>query len=374
VISVRSARPVRPSALLLFVVACVLACATFLAPPARASVRAQAAPSPSQPATSQPATAMTWSVRPTPIEGTPSRPNFSFDVEGGQTIDDSIRVRNFGAAPLTLAVYASDALTSTSGALDLLPAGKQPKDVGAWLELDTDTVSLEPGAFVDVPFSMYVPVNAAAGDHTGGIVTSVTTETTGKDDAPVLLDRRLGTRVQVRVGGPLRPRLEVTDLQATYDGTLNPVGKGTMHVKYTVKNTGNVRVTANPTIEVKGPLGVTGTTLHSAAMPELLPANSLTFTADLDVFPAVHLDTTVELEPRTTEDRTELPAKVTTASASAGVWAIPWALLVVVAVVVVAIVLWIWSRRRRQRDVDAKVQAAVAAALGTKEADATPSA
>ena len=35
-----------------------------------------------------------------------------------------------------------------------------------------------------------------------------------------------------------------------------------MHVTYTVRNTGNVRVTGNPTIEVEGPLGLLG---HDAA-------------------------------------------------------------------------------------------------------------
>jgi hypothetical protein len=188
----------------------------------------------------------------------------------------------------------------------------------------------------------------------------------------VLLDRRLGTRLQVRVGGPLRPKLEITGLEAQYDGTLDPVGKGTMHVTYTVRNTGNVRVTGNPTITVEGPLGLVGTTVRSAAMPELLPANSLTFTAAVDVFPAVHLDTKVAITPRATQDRDELPAKATTASAAVGVWAIPWSLLLILVVVVAAVLLWVWSQRRRKRQVDAKVQAAVAEALGSQAGSTDP--
>jgi hypothetical protein len=323
------------------------------------------------PAQAAPSTTLTWSVRPTPTDAQPARPNFSYEVEGGDTITDSVRVRNFGTAPLSLAIYASDALTSRTGALDLLPASKKPRDVGAWIELDTSSISLEPGQSIDVPFTMAVPRNAASGDHTGGIVTSVTTPGTDANDSPVLLDRRLGTRVQVRVGGPLRPRLRITELQAEYDGTLNPVGKGTLHVTYTVRNTGNVRVTAIPTIRVKGPLGLVETTLRTAAMPELLPANSLTFTVDVAVWPAVHLDATVELQPRTTEDRQELPAAATSATASVGVWAIPWALLAIIVVVIAGVVLWVWLRRRRARQVDDKVQQAVADALGSRDAGAS---
>jgi hypothetical protein len=220
-----------------------------------------------------------------------------------------------------------------------------------------------------VPFTLVVPQNAESGDHTGGIVTSVTTPGTDEDKTPVLLDRRLGNRVQVRVGGPLRPRLEITDLQAEYDGTLNPVGEGTMHVTYTVRNTGNVRVTAVPTIEVKGPLGVVSTTLRSAAMPELLPRNSLTFTADVEVFPAVRLETSVDLQPRTTEDRAELPRGASTASASTSTWAIPWTLLVILVVLIGGPFVWRWTRRRRARRVEARVQQAVAEALGSQAPD-----
>ena len=153
-----------------------------------------------------------------------------------------------------------------------------------------------------------------------------------------------------------------------YDGTLNPVGKGTMHVTYTVRNTGNVRVTGNPTIEVKGPLGLLGDDAHERGDAGAAPANSLTFTADVEVFPAVHLDTSVEIEPRRTRDRDDFPAEVATASSSVGGWAIPWSLLVILVVIVLGVLLYLWNRRRRKREVDAKVQAAVAEALGDRAA------
>ena len=137
-----------------------------------------------------------------------------------------------------------------------------------------------------------------------------------------------------------------------------------MHVKYTVRNTGNVRVTANPTIRGGGPARASrARRCTSKAMPELLPHNSLTFTADVSAFPAVHLDTTVELTPRATARRAKLAGKTATASASVGVWAIPWIAPGDRPLVIAAVLLWIWSRRRQQRAVDAKVQQAVAEAL-----------
>jgi len=316
------------------------------------------------PAQTPPTGTLTWSVRPTPTEAQPERPNFSFDLDDGATVQDSVRVRNFGNQPLTMAIYASDALTTKSGALDLLPAAKQPRDVGAWISLAANGIEVAPNEFVDVPFTLVVPPGTLSGDHTGGIVTSVSTPVRDATNTPVMLDRRLGTRVQVRVNGPLRPRLEITELSAEYGNTLNPVGAGTLDVTYTIRNTGNVRVTAGQSLKVTGAFGLTTREVRLGDMPELLPTNSLTFTAKLDdVWPTVHLGVEVEVRPRTTSDRGPLPVTVAAATRSAGVWAIPWVLLAILVIGIGGPVLWRWSRRRRDRTVDAQVQQAVSEAL-----------
>src|SRR5690606_17067123 len=135
---------------------------------------------------------LTWSVRPVPTTDEPDRPNFAFTVEPGTTLHDVIRVTNYADQPLQLDVYASDAVMTASGSLDLLPAGEQPRDLGAWIAFDAGAIVVPAGGSVDVPFTITVPPDAEPGDHAGGVVTSF--RSPGADDSgrPVLLDRRLG--------------------------------------------------------------------------------------------------------------------------------------------------------------------------------------
>ncbi|MGI5151581.1 WxL protein peptidoglycan domain-containing protein [Plantactinospora sp. CA-294935] len=322
---------------------------------------------------------LTWSVRPTPTDSKPQRPNFSYDIVPGQRIEDSIRVRNFGAEPLTLAVYASDARTTSSGALDLLPAGEQPTDVGRWIVLDTAVIEVPPKKFVDVPFTMVVPAGAENGDHTGGIVTSYRSPGTDNKGRAVVVDRRLGTRMYVRVGGELRPELTISDVRISYSGTTNPLRPGDARVTYTVTNTGNVRLGAEQLVAVPGRLGFPGREVVLERMPELLPANSLTFSVDVpDVWPTFRTAGRVELRPVPTRDGDVFAPETPLANDSAATWSIPWSQLVLLLVAVLAVLWVLWrvrGRRRRKAAVDqqavqvaAIVRETVQAVLAAREA------
>lgn len=308
---------------------------------------------------------LTWSVRPTPAKANPERPNFTYDLVPGQRIEDSIRVRNFGDKPLTLTVYASDALTTSSGVLDLLPAGREPTDVGKWIVLDTSAIEVPPKKFVDVPFTMVVPAGTESGDHTGGIVTSYRSPGIDDQGRAVVVDRRLGTRVYTRVGGALQPKLEISNVEISYTGTSNPLTPGDVRVTYTVTNTGNVRLGAEQLLVVPGRLGFPGREAVLEQMPELLPSNSLTFSADIsDVWPTFRSAVKVELRPVPTRDGDVFDPSAPQATASAATWSIPWAQLLVLLVVTTA-ALWVaWRvRRRRHRKTAVQEQAVQVAAI-----------
>lgn len=110
---------------------------------------------------------------------------------------DSIDVVNRSDRPLRLGIYAADAFTTQEGGLDLLTTDKDSVDVGSWVTLDRKRIVVPPRGTVSVPFTLVVPDNATPGDHTGGIVTSLVTKT----DTGVGVDRRMGTRIYIRVDG-----------------------------------------------------------------------------------------------------------------------------------------------------------------------------
>lgn len=314
---------------------------------------------------------VTWGVRPAPGPDGEPRENYVYAIEPGEEVADAIVVANYDAVPLVLDVYAADAFTTSSGQLDAATRDVTPRGVGAWVLPVADRITVEPGESVEVPFTIAIPENATPGDHAGAILTALTTP---QVEDGVSVDRRLGIRMHVRVGGELAPTVLVDDLRVDYAGTLNPFGLGEATISYTVRNVGNTRLTADQSVTASGPFGVFAVEAADlASVPELLPGEEWPVTVRLaEVAPTFVLTADVSLAP-------ELPVETagatpSTVHASATTAAIPWTLLVLVLLVVGAIVLVaLRARRRRARDrarEDARVRDAVEQAL--RERDDTP--
>ncbi|WP_448059557.1 WxL protein peptidoglycan domain-containing protein [Cellulomonas hominis] len=274
---------------------------------------------------------LTWSVRPVATDGAEQRANFAYEADPGEVLTDGFAITNYGDETLVLRVYAADAFTTSSGQLDLLPAGEASTDLGRWVALGQDEVTVAPGAVVEVPFTVTVPADARPGDHTGGIVTSFVTTQAG---TTVSLDRRLGSRMHLRVSGELTPALTVSEPVVTYHQSANPFGASTATVRYTVTNTGNARLTATEQVTVSGVGGVATATAPDGTLPELLPGGSLDREVQVaGVWPLVRAAAEVTLLPEAVGIGGGTVAPV---AAAGSVWAVPWALLAVVALVVVA--------------------------------------
>jgi hypothetical protein len=297
------------------------------------------------PAPPAPPDTVTWSVRPSPTDDEPSRSMFALIGEPGATVKDALRVHVSGPTELKLQVYASDAFITDKGAFDLLPAAERPVDVGSWVKMDSDEITVAGDAEVDIPFTISIPKNATPGDHIGGIVTSISTVAAGADGSPVRTDRRLGSRLYLSVGGPTAAQLEITDLQTNYEQTWNPFGNGVATVTYTVHNKGNVRLHTRRRVEVSG-LGSSATSEY-VDLPELLPGASQTFTQKaIGVAPTGPLTVTAKIDQRT-KGQGELPTlPLQPVAESRTVWAIPWTLILLILAVLGGGLYW-WFRRNR---------------------------
>lgn len=309
-----------------------------------------------------------WTVRTASNSFGADRSSFSYAVNPGGVVQDTMVVANRGTAPLTLAVYAADGYTTDTGQLDLLTKDKKSIAIGAWVHADHDSVAIQPGQTAEVPFKVTVAANATPGDYVGGILTSLTQPDA---TANVNVDRRLGIRIALRVSGELTPNLAIEDLHVDYAGQANPFGKGDATVTYTIHNTGNAMLSAQQTVSVSGPFGWLRVQAGDiASPPRLLPGESWKVTLPVHgVAPAVSIAAKVTLVPLLTDvsgTTTSLKAVEQTAHGLA----IPWTLLVLVLIVVGAIVgsLVLTRRARAQRKLaeDARVQEAVQQALRDK--------
>lgn len=360
------------------VAAIALACAltpalASVASPAGALVTAPAADPVSTPAPAEAAPAegpvpgalgvYTWSVRPKPTAEEPERENFSYDVSDGTTITDEFEIRNFGAETVKLSVYASDAINSKTQAIDLLPAGVNPEDVGDWITLERNQVTVEPGEKALIPFTMEIPEGVESGDHTGGIVTSLVYDGTA-DGEPIRVDHRLGSRVQVRIDGPLRPAMTISNFKVEYDNSLNPLGPGGAVATYTMTNTGNVRFGVDQKIKFSSPLGLPSKTARPDPVVELLPGNSIQMVQNVSgVWPTFWDKAKLTLVPIPVRDGDTFEPKLAR-SASAGTVAIPWATLVLITLILVGRQVHQRVKQNRERLAALELEAVIESRVG----------
>ena len=311
-----------------------------------------------------------WAVRTAANHFGAERTSFDYTLDPGGQVEDALVVANHGTTPLELAVYAADGYTADSGQLDLVAKDVESTGIGAWVGADADSVTVQPGASAEVPFTVDVPDDATPGDYAGGIVTSLLQQ----DDAEgINVDRRLGIRINLHVGGDLAPSLAIEQLHATYVATLNPFAKGAATVTYTIHNTGNTVLSAQQAASVSGPFGWLRVDASDAAdaPPQLLPGESWTVSTPVrGVAPLFRVSATATLVPLLT-DASGSTSSLEAVQATTHSWAIPWMLLLLVALlaggVTGARLLARRARVQRKASEDARVHHAVEQALRERE-------
>jgi len=289
-----------------------------------------------------------WALSPTGTDpGQPgTRPNFSYTLDPGAKLDDSVTIWNYSNVPLTFHVYGTDAFTTATGGFDLLKPEDPPKDVGSWIKLAQEFVTVPASTSLVLPFTLTVPADATPGDHAAGILASSQTPGKDADGHFVVLDRRTGSRFFVRVSGPLNPSVTVEGVDSEYHPSFSPFSGGELDVSYTLRNTGNVRLAVPDTISVQGPLGWSLGEQRPTPTPELLPGASIVATAHFtNIAPAFRVSTDVAVAPTAAEKVTPEPEGMTRSST---VWAVPWTLLLILLLLVVVISVARRVRRRRR--------------------------
>jgi hypothetical protein len=286
---------------------------------------------------------ITWGISPADENGADGRGAIEHMVKPGGGRTDHVVVRNLGDRPLTLDLYTADA-TLTGGVFDLLGDDEESSGVGIWATAGTGRVTLAPRERKVVPVRIKVPETAEPGDHAGGIV-AVLRPKEGTDD-PLQVERRVGTRIHLRVAGPVTPQLtiEVTDVR--YHHPWLPFAPGSGTASLTVSNTGNIRLAGQSLVEIEGPAGIVLGRSEPIAVPELLPGASLDFEVEFDeLAPLGPLNVSAKADALTSGDQ-ELGDSVPPGTDRVTVWALPWATLALLLAVTTGVLVW---RRRVSR-------------------------
>ena len=145
-----------------------------------------------------------------------TRSYFILDGKPNTTVQNGIRIKNTGAATGTVTLYAVDATTGQNSGLVYNAQDVPSHDVGSWLHLAQQQLTIASGQSEDIPFQVSIPKGARPGQHIGGIVAkSVVQASTQKSTFHVDVQSLSIVAVQLNVAGPQADRLEMTGIQAS---------------------------------------------------------------------------------------------------------------------------------------------------------------
>lgn len=268
-----------------------------------------------------------WAVVPASVDGPDGRGSIEHVVEPGDTYEDRVAVRNLGATPLTVELSVHGAAQTTENDFELTAASDPTARLASWAELERERVSVEPGEAVVVPVRFEVPADAEPGDHAGGIVALA------DGDADADVQYQVGTRVHLRVAGPVEPGLRLDDARASVPWTLLPFARLEAAASATVVNTGNVRLAPGVRVEARALFGLWDTSFGSAEVGELLPDGARSVAGALAGVPQLGPIWVTFSVPEATSIGQDVSGMLEVESVTVVVWAVPWTLIGVALVV-----------------------------------------
>lgn len=177
---------------------------------------------------------------------------FIFDSKPGIVLKSRVRVTNVGTAKGSVSLYPVDATTGqTSGAVYLNQTDPR-KDVGAWLTLGAQQLTLNAGQSQIVPFQVTIPATVRSGQHLGGIVAenltpagTTPTPNANKNTGSIQINVKNLTIVAVQVNLPGTPveKMSASGIQAGGEN-------GYQRLLVGLSNTGTVMLKPSGTLQV----------------------------------------------------------------------------------------------------------------------------
>lgn len=190
---------------------------------------------------------------------------FIHTINPGETKEDGVRVINSTSEEKNILIYATDSVRSSGGSFACAQRGDQLKSVGSWIKFDTTKldeeikerinpvnsgfeINVPAGSEIIVPFSVSTPRNVSVGEHNGCIVSQEIKEDTGQAGLNLLL--RSGIRVAVTIPGEVTRDLDFVGFSAERKD-------GSVFLKASVENIGNVSIDTDVEVKVKHFFGLT---------------------------------------------------------------------------------------------------------------------
>ena len=167
---------------------------------------------------------------------------FIHNVNGGDEISEGIKVINNTGETKTLMLYSADYSPSTDGGFACKQYSETKAEVGAWVEIPLEEVTLVPNSNEVVDFMIKIPEDVSPGEHNGCILVQEKKTTT--NEAGINLALRTGMRVLLTVEGEVIKILKFLSFEVRKNEN------GSYYLTPEVINEGNVSLDSNVKVYV----------------------------------------------------------------------------------------------------------------------------
>lgn len=190
---------------------------------------------------------------------------FVYTLTPNQSATDAVEVYNNTDTVKNISVYATDSVVSSGGAFACAQAADPVKDVGGWIKLDKNTLTLQPNTNEKVGFTVTAPAYAEPGEHNGCIAIQESDAAAANVGNGIALSFRSAMRVAITVPGAITKELTIRDvsLKEKADKLVGTV---------LLRNGGNVSLDTAIDAKLKSILGNTAQTITGTypALPQTI--------------------------------------------------------------------------------------------------------
>jgi hypothetical protein len=180
---------------------------------------------------------------PDPTEGNHSW--FVYESTPGQTLHDLVTLKNYGNETATVNLYGVDATSGESGNFILTFKDQEQKNIGNWIKVDQETITIPANESIDVPFRLEIPEGVSPGQYTGGLVVETTAENnTNENNKNVQVKTRIGSRIYVTVPGEIVEEINLNNF------SVNTTLQNKLEFKFEIQNNGNISYETHANIEI----------------------------------------------------------------------------------------------------------------------------
>jgi len=189
---------------------------------------------------------------------------FVYQAKAGQTIRDSILLQNKLKQETIVSLQSRDIKILEDGLFTIIGPDEENKEIGKWLNLDVNKITIPSGNSSTASFEIKVPENTPDGEYAAGIsvVENISSKDENKSQANII--KRYGLRVYIAVGEKYNLNIQPSQLNILdpKDSNFNQVlkdkpffGKNNMVLQYEAENLGNIFGLINGRYSITKPNG-----------------------------------------------------------------------------------------------------------------------